>query len=147
MSCWFIGTHVAQEIKLSEHRAKQLSRQRAERHGKWAEIISVVWLLCTGHHILARRWRCKSGEIDIIARRNKQLIFVEVKFRRTASETAFPTIRQRQRICKAAAHYLQSERLPIETACRFDLILLQTRPQSKFNYIQHHKNAWPAGYF
>ena len=137
-------THISQGTTLSKQPTD--FKQQAERYGRWAEIATVGWLVCTGHRILARRWRCKYGEINIIALRNKQVIFVEVKYRRTASDTAFPSPRQRQRICNAAAQYLLFQRLPVETACRFDLVLLQTRPKSIFNYIQHHKNAWSCGY-
>ena len=92
-----------------------MSRIQAERHGRWAEAVTIIWLVITGHRILARRWKCRFGEIDIIAKSGDQLIFIEVKYRQTATATAFPSKQQQQRICKAAI---------------------------QFNYIQHQKHAW-----
>ena len=119
-----------------------MSKERAERHGRWAEIAAIGWLILTGHRILHRRWKCHYGEIDIIARRRKCLIFIEVKYRKTASATAFPTINQQRRICRAASHFLQSSRLPQESQSRFDLILLQSYPKPAFNFIRQIKHAW-----
>lgn len=60
-----------------------MSRQQAERHGRWAESAAALYLRCKGYQILARRARTRLGEIDIVARRGDTLIFVEVKMRRT----------------------------------------------------------------
>jgi putative endonuclease len=56
-------------------------RQIAFRTGISAESRAAVFLVAKGFRILARRWRCGLGEIDIIARRRGLLVFVEVKAR------------------------------------------------------------------
>ena len=62
-------------------------RRAAEKRGRRAEQIAEVWLVLKGYRILARRIRLRTGEIDLIARRGSVLAFVEVKQRRSLSQT------------------------------------------------------------
>jgi putative endonuclease len=77
-------------------------RRQSERQRRGAETLAMIWLRLTGQRILARRWRGRAGEIDIVACRRRVIIFCEVKFQRRASETGIPTLRQRHRICRRA---------------------------------------------
>jgi putative endonuclease len=82
-------------------------RQIAFRAGISAESRAAVFLVAKGFRILARRWRCGLGEIDIIARRRGLLVFVEVKARATLDDAAWSvTERQRARIAAAAEAWL-----------------------------------------
>ena len=82
-------------------------RQIAFRTGISAESRAAVFLIAKGFRILARRWRCPVGEIDIIARRRSLLIFVEVKARERQDDAAWSvTERQRSRIVAAAEAWL-----------------------------------------
>jgi putative endonuclease len=82
-------------------------RQIAFRAGISAESRAAVFLVAKGFRILARRWRCGLGEIDIIARRRGLLVFVEVKARATLDDAAWSvTERQRARIVAAAEAWL-----------------------------------------
>jgi putative endonuclease len=82
-------------------------RQIAFRTGISAESRAAVFLVAKGFRILARRWRCGLGEIDIIARRRGLLVFVEVKARATLDDAAWSvTERQRARIAAAAEAWL-----------------------------------------
>lgn len=65
------------------------ARQRAFRTGLSAESRAAAMLIAKGFRIVARRARTPSGEIDIIARRGKLLIFVEVKARASLDDAAF----------------------------------------------------------
>jgi putative endonuclease len=49
--------------------------------GKWGEDIAVAYLEREGYEVLARNWRCRQGELDVVARRGSELVFVEVKTR------------------------------------------------------------------
>ena len=49
--------------------------------GKSGELLAARFLEAHGYRVVARNWRCKQGEIDIIARRDGQTVFVEVKTR------------------------------------------------------------------
>ena len=58
-------------------------RQKAYRRGHRGERLAAAALMLKGYRILARRYRTKLGEIDLIARRGNLVLFVEVKARRT----------------------------------------------------------------
>lgn len=96
-------------------------RQRAERHGQWAERLAVLVLTIKGYRILARQFRTDGGEIDIVAKRGTTLVFAEVKARATVAQALEAvTIQQRRRIERAAAAFIAG-RGGAEHA-RFDVI-------------------------
>lgn len=64
---------------MSDRRA---ARMKAERRGRTGEWLAALWLLIKGYRIVALRYRTRSGEIDLIARRGDLAVFVEVKTRR-----------------------------------------------------------------
>ena len=59
------------------------SRVAADQRGRRAENIAAWWLRLQGYAILARRARVPGGEVDLVARRGRTLVFVEVKARAT----------------------------------------------------------------
>jgi putative endonuclease len=71
-------------------------RRQSERQGRGAETLAMIYLRLTGHRIVAHRWRGRSGEIDIVARRHRVIIFCEVKFRRHPDESGIPSPQQRK---------------------------------------------------
>ena len=78
-------------------------RQVAFRAGVSAESRAAALLIVKGFRILARRWKTPVGEIDIVARRRRLLVFVEVKTRQQLDDAAWSvTDRQRGRIAAAA---------------------------------------------
>jgi putative endonuclease len=79
------------------------SRQKAERIGRKAEQAAAWWLRLKGFHILATRVRTPFGEMDLIARRGRAVVIVEVKYRK-GHEAGLLSILplQQQRIAKAA---------------------------------------------
>jgi putative endonuclease len=82
-------------------------RQVAFRTGLSAESRAAAFLIAKGFRILARRFRSPVGEIDIVARRRKLLVFVEVKARERLDDAAWSvTDRQRSRIVAAAEAWL-----------------------------------------
>jgi putative endonuclease len=82
-------------------------RQTAYRTGISAESRAAALLIAKGFRILARRWRCPAGEIDIVARRRGLLVFVEVKARGQFDDAAWSINgRQRSRIVAAAEAWL-----------------------------------------
>jgi len=103
-------------------------RQVAFRLGLSAESRAAALLVAKGFRILARRWRSPVGEIDIVARRRRLLVFVEVKARETLDDAAWSvTDRQRARIIAAAEAWLA--RYPDESIqdIRLDAILVAPR--------------------
>ena len=66
--------------------ARARSRQAAYRYGHVAEAAAALLLMAKGFRLLARRYKTPLGEIDLIAKRGKRIVFVEVKARPTFDE-------------------------------------------------------------
>lgn len=90
------------------------------------ESIAADYLISRGYEIVSRNYQNhRRGEIDLIAREGKTLVFIEVKYRRDSgagAPEAAVDIRKQQRIRKAALTYLYENRLSLETPCRFDVV-------------------------
>jgi len=91
-------------------------RQAREKRGRLAEGLAAQWLRVKGYHILERRFRCREGEIDIIARKGEVLAFVEVK-QRSRIEDAVEAVSytSERRIMEAAQVYIESHPELFET--------------------------------
>tara|TARA_R110002110_G_scaffold415612_6_gene652019 strand:- start:40414 stop:40782 length:369 start_codon:yes stop_codon:yes gene_type:complete len=100
-------------------------RRAAEQRGHRAERQAALLLRLKGFRVLARRYRCPVGEIDIVARRARLLVAVEVKARGDL-ETAAHAIdrRQRTRIIRATDHFLAANPSYSDNQIRFDAILV-----------------------
>ena len=114
------------------------ARHRAVRTGRRGETLAVWRLRLTGWRILARDWRSPAGKIDIVARRGRLVVFIEVKARGDIG-AAGEAIGQRQqgRIAAAAALFLA--RHPHLAACdaRFDAMLV-----APWRWPLHLPDAW-----
>ena len=99
-------------------------KQRAYLFGQLAEIQAIIFLSFKGYIILARRYRTMSGEIDIIARRGKIIVFIEVKARRNSDYFNMSlTHRQQQRIIRTAYHFIRRYTRYKDHQMRFDIML------------------------
>ena len=120
--------------------AARLHRRRAQRQGRAAEWLCLWHLRLRGWRILARGWRCPSGEIDILARRGKVLAVVEVKSRyEIATAAAALAPRQRRRIARAAEAFLLSRPDLAGLDLRFDVMLV-----APLRLPRHWPAAWRA---
>ncbi len=101
-------------------------RIRAERLGRWSEYRAALALLLKGYRILALRYKTKSGEVDIIARRGDLVIFVEVKARKDlrAGVDAVSYTAER-RIENAADHWLRRQSDATRLSLRHDIIVVR----------------------
>jgi putative endonuclease len=101
-----------------------------------------VWvLLLKGYRILARGFCVPVGEVDIIARRGRLLVFVEVKARATQFEaTESLSFRQRERITRAVKAYIAKFPGLSNMNMRFDAMLVV--PGS---WPRHLSDAWREG--
>lgn len=96
--------------------------QQARRLGQWGEALVARDLAEKGWTILARNYRCRFGELDIVAAREEILAFVEVKVRRGsafAPARAFVTGEKQRKLRAAAELYLQEH--PGQLQPRFDV--------------------------
>lgn len=101
--------------------AKELNKRKLG--GKVERMIS-EYLSSQGFVIKEMNYRCKQGEIDIIATENGYYVFIEVKYR-ASQKFGMPEeavgIAKQKRICSAAQYYLYSHNLGEFTPVRFDV--------------------------
>lgn len=105
--------------------------------GRAAEALAERLLTGAGLAIIARNFRCRLGEIDLIAREGDTFVFCEVRLR---SDNAFggaaeSITRKKQARIAAAARYFLSARP--ESSCRFDVLLLQTLDVTRIRWIRN----------
>jgi len=122
----------------------KLKRKKAYHWGHMAEFLAAGYLMLKGYRIIQRRYKCKLGEVDIIASKGDMLAFVEVKARRNmVSALESLSFNQRQRIIRAADWYMASGQkrgnVNKDFQCRFDLVALVP-----WRWPAHMKNAWQA---
>ena len=94
--------------------------------GKTAEDLACVELQRRGYAVLARRYRTRVGEIDIVARDGATLVFVEVKARsdaRCGHPAESVTGRKQRRIASMAQDFVARHRL-YGAPCRFDVVAI-----------------------
>lgn len=106
--------------------SRNLSDRRRNILGQRGEDLAVQYLLNTGYRIIERNHRNYYGEIDIIAKDAKNLVFVEVKTRRNKlfSHPCEAVTRKKQiKISKVAMAYLTENNLT-EVAARFDVVAI-----------------------
>ncbi len=100
------------------------------------------WLQHKGLKSLESNYRCKSGEIDIIMLDGQQLVFVEVRYRKSAlfgDGLESVDWRKQQKLQKAAAHFLLQRPQFGHLPCRFDVIAASPDDESNvhWNWIKH----------
>ena len=117
------------------------------KRGKWGEDIAVRYLISIGCEIVARNYRLRDSEIDIIFREKENdipsipeyLVFAEVKYRNSALHgygyEAVDAVKT-AKILKAARHFLYTNHYPEDTPVRFDVISIEGEK------IDHFRNAF-----
>jgi putative endonuclease len=97
--------------------------------GRDAEATAAAFLESHGLTIVERNYRCRLGEIDLVAREGATTVFVEVRQRRSSSfggAAASITAAKRSKLLRAARHYMS--RLRTFPLCRFDALLIEGEP-------------------
>lgn len=97
---------------------------KSQDKGKFGEECAAKFLEDKGYEIVARNFRIRSAEIDIIAQIGNEIIFVEVKARssiRHGLPSEAVNFRKQKKIIEAAGVFLQDEKF-CDCACRFDVI-------------------------
>jgi putative endonuclease len=98
-------------------------RRKAYRRGHPSEWLAAAALMLKGYRIVARRYRTKLGEIDLIARRGNLVLIVEVKARSTLIEAMEAIARESERRIEGAADvWLAKQRDYARLSVRFDLV-------------------------
>jgi len=117
-----------------------------QQFGKQGEDDAVAHLKRNGYRILIRNYRTRLGEIDIIAKDGKSLVFIEVKARKSehfgSPKWAITPVKQRK-MSMVALQYLK-ETQQIQTKARFDVVTVG--PEGKAARIEIIKNAFELAY-
>ena len=109
--------------------------------GVWAEDRACRYLEGAGMTVVARNYRAKGGEIDIVARGGDRLVFVEVRSREDAtfgSPEESVDLPKRRRIAAAARHYLTTVPPDSWREARFDVIAIEG------DTLRHYPGAFDA---
>jgi len=96
------------------------------QRGASAEVVAARLLAAAGYQIVERNFRCKVGELDIVARDGDVLVFVEVRSRSDDEHgSAVEMIRRtkQRRVARVAAYYLATT-APVFEQCRFDIVAI-----------------------
>ena len=102
--------------------------ENRRRTGAEYEEKATEYLEGLGWRILERNYRCRTGEIDLIAADGPALVFVEVKYRRSGaygSPAEAVDGRKQRTICRVADYYRMRHGIPDGQACRFDVVAVQ----------------------
>ena len=113
--------------------------------GAWGESLAGEYLRRRHYELVAANFRCRSGEVDIIARKGRYLAFVEVKLRRNADfaeAREFVTASKQARVILAAQVWLTKH--PSKLQPRFDVIKIYAPEglETKTPKINHIKDAF-----
>lgn len=108
--------------------------------GSEKEMLAAEYLKKKGYFIIEKNYHVRQAELDIIARDESTIVFVEVKYRKnTSSGHPFEAvgIQKQRRICKAALFYMNQKKIsPDNTSIRFDVVGIIG------DKIEHLKNAF-----
>jgi putative endonuclease len=112
-----------------------------KRTGQQGEEIAADFLIKRGHRLVARNWRCQTGELDIVTLHGNTLVFVEVRTRRGsrfgAPEESITPAKQ-ARLINLAHAFLQAS-APPHQAWRIDVVAVVLR--SGPAQVNHLENA------
>ncbi len=112
----------------------------SQKTGQYYERLAIKFLKQHGMKILCQNYRCKMGEIDVIARDGDTLVFIEVKYRQSnhfGSSTEMVSYHKQIKLIKTAQFYLTQHPQAQKTPCRFDIIAIQHQPRLSIDWIQN----------
>jgi putative endonuclease len=112
--------------------------------GAFGEAAARSHLLRAGYQIIVSNWRCRIGEIDLVAQQGGQLVFVEVRTRRrdgpVAPEESL-SLAKRQRLAALAFAYMEEARSPEQLPFRIDLIAVVIDRAGRIARLDHIVSA------
>ena len=111
--------------------------------GNRGETAAVRHLKSAGIRVITTNYRTSRGEIDIVARENDSLVFVEVKTRKRGNPSEFVTLEKQRRLTSAAQHFLSRHNL-YNKNCRFDVVAIVWDDELQPPMIEHIRNAFEA---
>ncbi len=126
-----------------------LAKNDRKQTGKLGEQLAVQYVLqlppAERWCIEARNWRCRVGELDIVAREGDVLVFFEVRTRHaggTFGEAAESVdVRKQRQVRRTALHYMTAHGLH-EVPVRFDVIAVTLDASDQQVHLEHYRNAF-----
>ncbi|MEZ0231664.1 MAG: YraN family protein [Methylophilaceae bacterium] len=118
-----------------------IAQDKTSSSGAEAEKLAAIHLQQHGLILVSTNYRCRFGEIDLIMREGKTIVFVEVRLRKNtdfggAAYSITPA--KQKKLILTATHYLQQHG---DSACRFDAILMKNFDLHDIEWI---RNAFDA---
>ena len=125
------------------------------KKGDKGEEVAFLYLKNNGYKILDRNYENRFGEIDIIAQKDKEIIFVEVKTRRVegdkieGDDELYPERnvdwKKQGKLIRAAEYYLIENKYPDDTSWQIDVIGVELDEEIRKANLRHIKNAVGGG--
>lgn len=106
--------------------------------GREGEAEAARWLKQKGYEIIGQNYTCRVGEIDLIARKDGYICFIEVKLRKNANfaeAREFVTAAKQRRVRAAASLWLQKNETELQP--RFDVMEIYTGGETRINHIEN----------
>ncbi|MFI8480070.1 YraN family protein [Pseudomonas sp. NPDC078700] len=121
-----------------------IDRSSSQSSGNAAEAMARKHLEQHGLHLIAKNWRCRCGELDLVMLDTDTVVFVEVRYRHHnawGGATESVDTRKRKKLTQAAMTFLQQESRWNQHPCRFDVVAISAASKDKLqlNWI---KNAF-----
>lgn len=111
--------------------------------GRWGENLAATHLESLGYALIARNWRCRGGEIDLVFRDGETIVFVEVKTRRGrnygAPEEAL-TPHKADKLLSLGGQYVAAHELE-DVSWRIDLVAVELDERGRLLRCEHIPNA------
>ena len=131
-----------------------MAKTEKRRKGDKGEEVAFLYLKNNGYKILDRNYENRFGEIDIIAQKDKEIIFVEVKTRRVErdkieGDELYPERnvdwKKQGKLIRAAEYYLIENKYPDDTSWQIDVIGVELDEEIRKANLRHIKNAVGGG--
>lgn len=117
------------------------------KKGDIGEEVAFLYLSKNGYKVLARNYINRFGEIDIIAKKDKTIVFVEVKsqYGKEEGERLYPErnvdFRKQRKLIRTAEYYLIENKYPDDTSWQIDVIGVELDMEIRRASLRHLKNA------
>ena len=119
-----------------------IGRDDRQGLGRRGEELAAQQLAAKGYQILARNWRCETGELDLVAREGECLVLVEVRTRRGRSmgspEESITAAKQARLIALGEAYVQEND---WRGDWRIDVVAIEMGRQGRVLRIDHYENA------
>ena len=117
-------------------------RRAAHNHGHRAEAIALWYLRLKGYRLVASRFKSSAGEIDLVMRKSKTLVFIEVKARAKVDDSMWAvTSQQSRRIASAASLFASRHDMAGVEFQRFDIVAVPS-----YLWPTHIENAFDGNH-